>query len=327
MAKPNAKNFNSPSQPSAPPVPTPIPSDVQWTCEIRTLNADGTMGGGLTKPLTVGEKFLLACEGPSIDSLDLQKQGLELEIPKDQRYDMRLLQIRELGSARGEFIATSWKIGQHKLDNPILTDGRKRLGLGTVDLPIGTVIDEQKNPEHKPFPPIDPVALAWPLWVWLILLVLVGAIVGATVWQWRRVARRRRFLKLLEQNQVASKPYFHFNKELRRLQRQLPHADSEWSQGDAGVTREIFFRELDSALRWYIARVYLLPSFQEKPRELLRDLKRMHRDDYPEIRRDLAVALDELEKAGRRPLSLRDAQQIVELTRSAADHIFKLRET
>ena len=272
--------------------------------------------------MTVGDTFLLSCEGAP---LALAKENLHLELPKEQKYSLKLLETRTLSDTRAEFIATTWASGEQKLANPVLTDGAKRIGLGKIELTVATVIDPKQNPESKPFPPVGPLSVSWPMAVWFTLVATVFVLIAAF---WNRVSRsmrRKRLLRLLESNPIAQKPYHQFNKELRRLGREIPSSDTDWALDKANL----FLRELESALRWYLARELVIPAFDRSPTELARDLKRKDGRLDKAVRRELVIALQELEKAsaamaGNKILSVGDAQQILELARGVADRIDRM---
>lgn len=315
---------------AAAPVPgahaqAPAPVDAQWTCQLSALDAKGAAAGDFKEPPTVGTPFLLACEGAP---LKLASEKLTLELPPEQKYQLRILQTRGVSDTKAEFVATSWVPGDLKLTNPILTDGAKRLGLGEIHLTVASVIDPKASPPPQPFPPWAPMPLALPAVVWLTILVIALLIVGV-VGAWIRVWLRRRSLKRqLESNPIALKPYLHFNKELRRLQREVPGLESSWTPGLA----EQLYSELDLALRWYLTREFEISALDRGPKDVMRDLRRVGKVQLDrESIRKVVVALQELDKAKRiaftsKTAVLGDAHQIIELARVAVDGIENLRE-
>lgn len=287
--------------------------ETRWKCAISGLDAEGKRTEQPPAELTIGSKFALVCEGPSVS---LNKDRLVLELPKDQSFQLRLLETKSLTENSAEFIATSWATGEIELKDPVLTDGEARVALGDIKFSVASVLQPESA---EPYPPWGPVSLSWPLTVWLSLalfIILLGALI---YWRMRRVLRRKRLLNLLEKNPIAIDPYHHFNKELRRLARQIPVVSGAWSEKD----RRTYLDDVDSAFRWYLARTLILPVFDEPTREILRDLKRINKKMYRELRREFTVTLTELERARRAPaqVSVEDAQQIMELARGLADQI------
>lgn len=324
-----AATFPQDSAPQAPPAAaapgaTPIAVDAQWACKTFALDERGQAAGELRNPLTVGDKFLLVCEGQAGQSpVALSADKLSLLLPKEARYMLRLFETRELKDSRGEFVATAWQAGEIKLTNPVLSDGSKRIGLGPIEINVSTVIDPGKNPEGKPYPPWGPLTMPWPSYVWYSLALAI-LFIGLAIWsQVNRLIRRKRLLRLLESAPIAMKPYFQFNKDLRRLGRELPSTDAGWEPESA----KSYLRELDQALRWYLARELILPVFDRRPAEIARDLYRLDKTLHGVVRRDLLIALREIERAsGQKRVSVTDAQQIMDLSRAVADRIHDAKE-
>lgn len=334
MATPAAKSKSTlgqvqthPFAPSAPtqaqpPLPkaTPAPPDVQWSCE--TSQIDPKTGQATEQPtgqLTVGQKFLLTCEGPPVQ---LNAQKLTMELPKELKYALRLLQTKSLGETKAEFVATTYMVGDMKFQNPVLTDGTKRVGLGQFELNTATVIDPAKNPEGKPYGPWTPVQIDWPVVVWVsfgILAVAIGTVIGLAV---RRSIERKRLLAQLEKHATALSPYNQFNKDLRKLNRQLT-ATKTWTSEASGQ----FFNELNESFRWYLARELIVPAIDSGPSWILRSIRKADPELYKNVKKDLYLALVELQKAmdAKQAASPEDAQQLSELCRVLADRITKAR--
>jgi hypothetical protein len=305
------------------PVPPGTRVDAEWTCKTFAMDERGQAAGELNQTITVGTQFLLVCEGSSIV---LAQTNLGLELNMTQKYALRLLQTRSLTDVRAEFVATTWVAGQIKLNKLILSDGVSRVNLGNLELNVATVIDQKSNPEGKPYPPWAPMLLAWPLWVWgaigTVILLLILIVVVVT---YRRV-QHKRFLNLLESHPIALTPYHQFNRDLRRLGRELP------SMGDSWPDEKVrdFLRELDLALRWFLARELIVPTIDRSPREVMHNIKRADERLAKLIRRDLSVVLSELQKArnfkhsavSNAPLmSVSDSQQLIDLARLVADRV------
>lgn len=288
--------------------------ETRWTCVVSGLDSEGKKTDEAPKDLTVGAKFALSCEGPSVS---LNKDSLVLELPKENRYQLRLLETKSLTENSAEFVATSWVPGEVALKDPILTDGEARVSLGDIKFSVASVL--QPESAQEPYPPWGPLSLTWPFSVWASLalgIILIGSFVAMRM---RRVLRRKRLLRLLEKNPIAVDPYHHFNKELRRLARQIPVISGAWNEND----RRTYLDEVDSAIRWYLARTLILPVFDRPTRDILSDLKRLNKKMHGELRREFTVTFTELERARRAPaqVSVEDAQQIMELARGLADRV------
>lgn len=318
MSPANSQAAPATATPPAPPTVSPaIPPETQWSCHISRWNEQGGPAGELDSELTVGQKFHLGCEGPSVD---LKKDTLRLELTAATPYALRILETRSLTPSQADFIAATYLVGDVELKDPILTDGNRRVNLGTIQFKSASVITPQNNPENKPFPPWAPVAMGLPLYVWIAIAVLLLIAGSAATVAVRRSLQRRRLLAMLAKNATALSPFNQFNKDLRRLGRQFPAA-REWSP----ETTAQYISELDRGFRWYLARELVIPALDSRPRSLVREVRKVDRTLHKEVRRELQLALTELEKAlaAQQKVSSEDAQQLSELCRSLADRIAK----
>ncbi|MES2963706.1 MAG: hypothetical protein V4760_07425 [Bdellovibrionota bacterium] len=292
------------------PKPTPAP-DKQWACKIQP-RAEGE--------ITVGTKLVMLCEG---EPATLVKESLRIENREDMKYALRLLEVKSLDETKAELVVTSWMAGEIEVPNSVLTDGKLRVGIGDQKLTVATVIDPQSNPEGKPFGPFAPFALPWPIWLWLVV-ALIAALISLALWiPVRRSMKRKKLLTMLEKNAIALSPFNHFNKELRRLTRLVPTSASQpWHEGDART----FFRELDAAFRWFLARELVISAVEGSPSKILAEVKRANPDVHSMNRKDLRLVLDELEKTQNGRPAIEDATQLAELCRTLSDRIAKSKE-
>lgn len=302
---------------------TTMPStpDAKWVCRMSGLDEKGQLTGDLKEPITVGKKFHLACEG---EPVTLNGSALFLELPKELKYSLRLLETRSLTETRAEFIATTWMTGQIDLKNPVLTDGMKRVDLGELSLRSESVLDPQTNPEGKPYGPWSPQHMAYPLYVWIALIAIFALAALIFYLGLRKSMRRKRLLAELEKHATALSPYNHFNKELRKLGRQ---STLESNGADDGEGARQYFVDLDRSFRWFLARELIVPALDSSPREVVREVLKVDKGLHKEIKRDLHMALTELDKALRssKKLSSEDAQQLAELCRGLADKVARAR--
>jgi hypothetical protein len=313
------------AQPSQPPTPTPAPTpptNAQWTCKASIIDPNGTPTGPLAE-ITVGEKFLLACEGPPAA---LKRETLSLETSKEARFALRILETKSLTESRGEFIATSWVANEFTVENPVITDGQMRVGLGDIQLKVASVIKPEQNPEGKPFGPWGPASLPLPTWVWLLVFAFLVAVVGGIGLKVARGMRRKKFLKRLEAHRPAMSPYNQFNKDLRRLLRTLPLSANKAVGVEPKIAKS-FLMELSEALRWLLARELLVDTLDTSPREILGLLARHDKDLHKALKKDMHLTLTEIDKAlaaGEKSAPpLEDLQQIGELARKLADKVQK----
>jgi hypothetical protein len=156
------------------PKPTP-PMNVQWKCELHGLETDGKTAGELPEKITVGTKLLATCDGPTAS---LKSDVLKIELNDQQTYSLHLISVLEMSETKASLIVTPWKAGELKMTNPALTDAVTRVGMGDLELNVASVINPKENPEGKPFPPMHPLTLAWPLWLWLFVAAIALGFAG-----------------------------------------------------------------------------------------------------------------------------------------------------
>ena len=280
-----------------------------WTCEAGTPS---------DHPLTVGETFPLSCHGEAVEWKE--QAQVYLQLPKNQQFALRLLKKNELSSTRLEAVATSYMVGQHRFEVLRLSDGEHEVALAGIQLQVASVIKQEENPERKPYAPVAPVELGWPVWIWLAAGFLLLSIVGAGLWRWWQAILRRRWQRELADKSTVLSPYLQFNKDLRRLVRQYPlEGRQRWSVQQAAD----YIRELSESFNWLIARKTTIAAPRLTPSQTLRQLRRRDRVQFDMLERDLKKLLPELQNALRKPEAItnQDAQQLTDLARRVADRL------
>ena len=295
-------------------------ADLHWQCQLNHLAENESPGPALgSDALTVGEKFLLACEGSDVS---FDPAGLSLELPKEQQYDLKLLKNLGVDSHKAQFIATSYVAGEKPLEfkNIFLSDGKARVALDGVSLNVKTVITQQNNPKNEPFGPQGPYGLRYPIWFWVSFAIFFFYVVFLIIDRVTLRMDRKAFLKKLAANPPVLSPYHQLTKDLRQLTREAQAAQSFDSEAAAK-----FWRELDQHIRWYLSRVFLFSCFELRAQNILLQLK----DKYPELEKKVAHSLSrvliEMERLENRSrlLKFEDTAQLIEMVRLAADEIQK----
>ena len=288
---------------------------MQWSCKVEHIGGDGRADGPLTDKITVGDKFFLSCEGPSAS---LNPRSLTLEVPKPMQYMLRLLDTHSINATGAQFVATTYLVGDFDFKNPVLTDGKERVGLGQFSVHSQTVIKKENNPENKPYGPWSPMALAWPAVIWLFLASVCAVIILLITLALRRSARQRALRTWLENNQSALSPYNQFNRDLRMLSRQIPHA-----RAFEKAESQSYFEELNRSFRFYLTRELQISAIDTRAATILKDLKRVDPNLYKSVRRDLHFTFKEIDSALQvgQTNSVQDAHQLTETCRKLADQI------
>lgn len=304
--------------------------DTQWSCQLKEFRA-GVDRPGSTTPteLTVGKKFWLVCEGPPLppavsSQTTLRREQMRLVLPKQSPYALKILDVAQLGEASAELVATSWQAAEINLENPILTDGERSIGLGKIALQVQSVITQENNPEQKPYAAWTPAAMSWPLMIWLMIGLLVGLLLAGFTLAGRKVFQRRRFLIKLKAQPIVATPFVYFNKELRAIVKRLPSVANETWVDQA---REIL-TELDRAFRWYLAREFKAAVIDVDHGEIAKELARVAPEMARIHERELRLAVQEISKGLLQPdrLTPNDVLQVVELTRTLSDLVERDRQ-
>ena len=310
---------------ASPPAPPPQTNPV-WNCEALELKPGGEPGAVLAAPITVGQKFLLNCAGPEV-AFDASKA--QLQLPKQGELALRLLEARALDANHGAFVATTYQVGEWKLEGASLVDGKRAIALSMPKMRVASVIKKEENPEMKPYPPPPPGSLAYPAWVWLGFAGAAAVAAAIAGFALAKSAARRRFAALLASRPAVGSPYATFNKEMRSLGRRHPIDERKpWSPD---VARE-FAIELDQTFRWYLARTFGAPFVQSNEAKrrpsISRALKAVARRERSsgrvvgrERRRAIARACSELERAlaPGSAITMTDGSQLAQLCRKTAD--------
>lgn len=297
------------------------PADGIWMCRTERAAGNESPAGPLDQPLTVGEKFVLTCEGATVE---LDPSKLSLQLPTEEKYSLRLLRIQSLNENKGVFTATSYRVGEGPLKGVVLGDGVKSVELQGIELQLRSSIDPSTNPEGKPFAPPDPLAFLWPIWLWVALGGLVLAVGLVCFMIFRRRGQRQALLAELARHGTALSPYHQFNKDLRHLAREFPvRKPEDWTPKVASQ----YMEELNRHFRWYLSREFTVPAFQWSDSLILKEVRKrsgqMARASRRGLLKDLRLTLQELSKgmSATEKLSVLDGQQLVDLCRKVADDL------
>ncbi len=295
-------------------------ADVHWQCQLNHLAEGETAGAALgTDPITVGEKFLLKCEG---DEVQFNPAQLSLELPQEQQYQLKLLKNLGVDSHKASFVATSYVAGEKPAEfkNIFLSDGKSRVALDGVSFTVKTVITQQNNPKHEPFGPTGSFGVSYPLWFWLSFAFVFVFFIAHGVEKIFEALERKKFFKKLSAHPPAISAYHQLTKELRQFNREHLRPQSF----DADIAAK-FLRDLDNSVRWYLSRTFEFSCFDIRSSEILMKLKKKNFDLEKKINHSLSRVLVEIDRLKGRfgLLKFDDAVQLIEMVRVAADEIQK----
>lgn len=180
--------------------------EITWPCVTDLPSAE----------ITVGTPFGLSCSGENVETL--VATNLSIELSKADRFKLKILENKQTTPSSVEFVVTSYVPGMTSLKDVILTDGTQRIKLTGIDFNIVSVIKEGEKPE--PFPPAPPVGLAWPLWAWSFIGLLIALIVGMFLLAFRSRLKKQKFKAWLDSERTPLSPRDHLSRELRRAMKE-----------------------------------------------------------------------------------------------------------
>lgn len=199
-------------------------------CELGAIPAEG---------LTVGTEFELNCQ--SSDPLVINTQALRLELPKAEKFSLRILETKSLGEHEARFIAASYKAGQVAIEGAMLTDGTLSVPIEKLTFEVQSVLDPNEQPPQA-IPPFSAELMWWPAWFFVLVagaVLLVGVLVALI---FRRNKRKKAFRLWLESVMTPMSPFDQMNKALRYAGRER---DPEKQ-----------LAAIDGAVREYLCKLY-----------------------------------------------------------------------
>lgn len=229
---------------NAPPKIAPSTA-TSWACQVSDLPSQG---------LTVGAPFVLKCAGEEVPGFD--SQALSLELPKPDRYRLRILENRAANSSGVELVVTSYVPGDTNLQDVILTDGAHRVGLTGVQYTVMSVIPQGEQP--KPFPPEPPVGLMWPMSAMAVIGAFFVALILLIAYLFQRRRSKRKFQTWLRAAQTPLSPFDQLSKDLRLVVKERNPA--------AHIT------ELERMTRVFLARTLAEPVMNASSKKILKVL-------------------------------------------------------
>jgi hypothetical protein len=267
--------------------------------------------------LTVGDQFVLVCDGPWPE---MDSQNAQLQCPDCPEYSIKLLKFNFVSKTSAELFVTSFKTGEHDLKTLQVVSGDQIVPLENVKYTVKSVIDP-KEPPAEPFGPFGPILISVPLIYWIVLAAIISAIgsfVGIKIY---RRNQRKKLLLAMRLNESVQTPVAQFYAALRKMQRQYAFfSGTEGSREDI----ENSLNQLDQMYRFYVARKFLVPTQVWSDRLILADIKKHHKKFFTDNEKELRKSLAELSRARKNAqTNAKDVQQIVEVVRRAVESMEK----
>jgi hypothetical protein len=252
---------------------------------------------GLEAQLTVGQEFILNCQGQW--PTGIIPEQVSLLMPPEAKYvlQLRSFELRSLSEA--DLKVVSYTPGNVAIPEVRLSSNQGEISLGSVQFEVQSVM-VQPEPGKQPeaFGPVGPALLGWPLAYTLLAVLLLGTVFVLAGSVFFRRWQRKRLLGELKINDSSLSPENQFYQTIRSLQRQnsLFYSDranqSTESQSEAAAAIET----LDQALKTYLTRQYHIPAFHWRPKLVCNDFVKQNRRHFTALSSQLEILLKEFYK-------------------------------
>lgn len=266
----------------------------------------------------MGETFRVLCRG---EELTLEPP---LTPPKELKYAFRFLKDLRFEDSEVEFLATSYVPGQMKDDFPVTDAKGVSVQLKGVRYPVKSVIPQTQEPP-KPFGPVAPFSMSYPMWVQGVALALILAAVGGLIyWLWSKQKRRameKEILKLM--SPLGS--YQQFHKESRQLSRSVIFSNHvKWQPQQVAD----YLEDLNQSFRYFLLREFILPAHTMTRKALLKEISKKDGKYYRGYSEKLDSALREMDRAmkSKEKLQSKDCQQLTKICRQLVDQVRQVRQ-
>jgi hypothetical protein len=273
-------------------------------------------GYSAQKLLTVGDKFVLECDGP----LGLPfKDNVRFLLKDDSQYIIHKLQMPESTETHFKFIVTSYRTGEHKDIALVLSDGVTTATTNPLSWTVSSIL--KPGEEQKMVPSQGPFLLSYPLSLWLTLAAVVLGIMGLIGFVVYRRRQRKLMKAQLEKFTTMLPPFSQFSKDMRQTIKKLDDPKAEVMAKDIVV-------KMNEDLRLYLVRELMVPAHEYSDSAVLKEIRRDHRDLYDFCRADLKKVLSEFTKATAHldKVSARDCEDLSVLSRKMAEKIYEQRK-
>ena len=262
--------------------------------------------------LTVGDKFLLSCDGDLSTPLKDTAQFQFAE--EDKKYTLHVLKVQESTPHNFKLIVTSYKPGEYKAQKLKITDGVTTVDTSDVSWQVNSILDPSQ--ESKPFPSEGPFLISYPLWFWLTLMaivVMISSLFGLFVY---RKKRRHKLKAHLDSFSTMLPPFSQFSRDMRVVRRKIEMMKDEEQAAE-------MIKKIDEDFRLYLIRELKVPALQLSDRELLAEIKREHPYLYKIHKADLLRILSEMTnaKSDLNRVKVKDCVDLSFLSRQIAEKI------
>lgn len=266
--------------------------------------------------LTVGDKFLLSCDGELSAPL---KDNVQFQfLDEAQKYTLHVLKVQESMPQSFKLIVTSYKPGEYTNQKLMLSDGVEVVTTNEISWRVGSVLDPNQEPKLEPSQ--GPFMISYPLWFWLALAALLALIFSFFGFFIYRKKKKKKLKEHLESYATMLPPFSQFSRDMRAARRTLDHLKS----GDGAVE---IIKKLDEDFKLFLIRELKVPALQFSDAALLKDIKREHPDVYTKYKADLRRILSEFTnaKSDLNRIKIKDCEDLSFLSQQMAEKIHNMK--
>lgn len=268
------------------------------------------------KGLTVGDPFLLNCDGDMGGGALKPNTQFVFEI-EESKYTLHILAVKESTLQNAKLLVTSYKPGDYKNQSLKLSDGATTVITQNVSWKVNSILNPQEK-DPKPFASTGPFLIDYPLWFWIVLAVVFVALTGVAGAIFYRRKKQRQLLAELESFMTKLTPFGQFSRDMRVIARQMDRAKPEV------INTGELVKKLSDDFRLYLVRELKVPAHKFSDAQVLRMIKKNHRNIYESNRSDIRKILSELTQANQEHQKnrLKDCEDLFYLSRVVAEKIY-----
>lgn len=266
-----------------------------------------------TTTFKVADRFEMNCPTPEGITW---KEKIWLEWPDEkQKYGIKILKTKSSTPSETVFEVAAYKPEKYDNVSLTLTDGISKVPVQAMTFEVLSVRTQE---DIAPFESFGPLKVGYPLWFWVTIVLTVLLIAGGSMLILVRNARRRRLLDSLEQYNTMLSPFNQFSKDMRQIFKRL---QTTHNRDEA----QKVFQKIDEDFRLYLTRELRVPAMLFNNAQILKELKKYHRDIFKDLEPQFRKLLVELEKAkgDQQRIQPKDNEQLYYLARGIGEKIYE----
>ena len=246
---------------------------MEWTCEFKNKK----------KTITVGERFLLECQGESINL----KSPLQIEFLDDKvkSHSLKVLEVKKKDPTSLTLEATSYRTGD--FDHPFqISDGETSIPVKNLKFSVSSVLIQ--GPEQNPYPPIGPFFIRESMTAFYSLFFVGFLIFICLAELTRRFVKRTLFIKEIRKKIRNNKPSEIFIKTLRLI----------------SSLENPSIKDLDMAFQDFFESEFLIPCKNKPLKKIMKSFKLFYPRLYKKEASRILQILKSLKPLGKKKKAL-----------------------